>query len=246
MTPWPSVRVSGSLIVRAMMSAAPPGAKPTTRRIGLVGYGCAEAAHAASRTIRATSALICDSFSGKPPLPAAVVLHVLEAPALARGDAEIELLDVLVRGELHGGAVHDHPAVLEDVAVIGVAQGDVGILLCQEKAHALLLIEAPHDLEDFLDDLRREPHRRLVEQDHARMRHQRAPECGHLLLSPRGVAGERAAPLLQLRKVAVHFLEVLLELRPSGAAGVSTGKKILLDGEMREAEIGRASCRERV
>src|SRR2546430_10219678 len=115
MTPWPSTRVSGSLIVRAMMSAAPPGAKPTTRRIGLVGYGCAEAAHAASRTIRATSALIRDSVAGKQPLPAAVVLHVLEAPALARGDAEIELLDVLVRGELDGGAVHDHPAVLEVV-----------------------------------------------------------------------------------------------------------------------------------
>src|SRR5204862_1186240 len=102
-TPWPSARVSGSLIVRAMMSAAPPGAKPTTRRIGLVGYGCAEAAHAASRAIRAASALICDSFSSKPPLPAAVVLHVLEAPAPARGDAEIELLDVLVRAqELQG------------------------------------------------------------------------------------------------------------------------------------------------
>ena len=51
MTPWPSTRVSGSLIVRAMMSAAPPGAKPTTRRIGLVGYDCADAAHAASRAI---------------------------------------------------------------------------------------------------------------------------------------------------------------------------------------------------
>src|SRR6267143_1968431 len=127
MTPWPSARVSGSLIVRAMMSAAPPGAKPTTRRIGLVGY---------------------------------------------------------VRGELGGGTVHDHAAVLEDVAVIGVAQRDVRVLLREQKTHLLLLIEVLHDLEDLLDDLRREPHRRLVEQDHARMGHQRAPKGGHLLLAP--------------------------------------------------------------
>src|SRR2546421_13114775 len=97
------------------------------------------------------------------------------------------------------------------------------------------LFRSLHDLEDLLDDLGREAHRRFVEQDHAWAGHQRAPECGHLLLAPRGVAGERAAPLLELRKVAVHLLQVLLELRPSGAAGVSTGKKILLDGEMREA-----------
>src|SRR6267143_420153 len=50
MMPWPSARVRGSLIAREMMSAAPPGAKPTTRRIGLVGYVCADAiAHALSR-----------------------------------------------------------------------------------------------------------------------------------------------------------------------------------------------------
>ena len=36
------------------------------------------------------------------------------------------------------------------------------------KRHALLLVEALHDLEDLLDELRREAHRRLVEQDHLR------------------------------------------------------------------------------
>src|SRR6266705_5431377 len=99
--------------------------------------------------------------SSQPPLPAAVVLHVLEAPSRARGDSEIELLDVLVRGELGGRAVHDHAAVLEDVAVIGVAQRDVGVLFGEQKTYLLLLIEALHDLEDLLDDLRRKPHRRL-------------------------------------------------------------------------------------
>jgi len=80
----------------------------------------------------------------------------------------------------------------------------LGVLLGEQKAHLLLLIEALHDLEDLLDDLRREAHRRLVEQDHARTGHERAPEGGHLLLAARGVAGERAAALFQLRKIAVQ------------------------------------------
>src|SRR5437867_11682934 len=66
------------------------------------------------------------------------------------------------------------------------------------------------------------------------MGHQRAPEGGHLLLAPRGVAGERAAPLLQLRKVAVHPSQVLLELRAARAARVGPSEEILLDREMRE------------
>jgi len=37
----------------------------------------------------------------------------------------------------------------------------------------------------------------------------------HLLLAARGVAGERAAPRLQLRKGAVHFFQILAELRPA-------------------------------
>src|SRR5262245_53412526 len=99
---WPSVRESGSLMVRAMMSAAPPGAKPTTRRMGLVGYVWAEAAPALTATIRARSVFMDRILpaSRQPPLPAPVVLDVLEAPARARGDPEVELLHVLVRGEL--------------------------------------------------------------------------------------------------------------------------------------------------
>src|SRR6266853_1353336 len=60
MMPWPSARVSGSLIARAMISAAPPGAKPTTRRIGLVGYVCAEAAHAVRKAISVKTTLMLE------------------------------------------------------------------------------------------------------------------------------------------------------------------------------------------
>src|SRR5512147_998571 len=115
----------------------------------------------------------------EPALAAAVGLDVAEALAAAGGKAEVELLDVLVLGERAALAVHHHAPVLQDVAVARVAQRDVGVLL--------------RDLEDLLDELRREPHRGLIQQDHPRPRHERAPDRGHLLLAARGVAGERAA-----------------------------------------------------
>src|SRR6266571_7366308 len=77
MTPWPSARVSGSLITRAMMSAAPPGAKPTTRRIGLVGYVCAEAVtHALSRIASVIFILnLCATCTTRPRFRVAGLMH---------------------------------------------------------------------------------------------------------------------------------------------------------------------------
>src|SRR5262249_44820157 len=106
--------------------------------------------------------------SGEPALAALVVLGVAERFALALGDAEVELLDVLVLAQRLGVAVHDDAAVLEDVAVARVFERHVGVLLGEQERDAFLLVEAVHDLENFLDDLRGEPHRRLVEQDHLR------------------------------------------------------------------------------
>jgi hypothetical protein len=62
------------------------------------------------------------------------------------------------------------------------------------------LVEVLHDLEHLLDDLRREAHRRLVEQHHLRVGHQRAADRAHLLLAARGVGRLRAAPRLQRGK----------------------------------------------
>ena len=49
-TDWPQRSVSFCAKRRPMMSVPPPGAKPATSRTGLVGYGCAQLALAASKT----------------------------------------------------------------------------------------------------------------------------------------------------------------------------------------------------
>src|SRR5271166_1969180 len=117
----------------------------------------------------------------EPALAPLVVLDVAIALATAAGKPEVEFLHVLVRAQGLSGAVEDDAAVLEDVAVIGKAERDVGVLLGEEEAHPLLLVEAADDLEDLLDDLRGEAHRRLVEQDHARPRHESTADRHHLL-----------------------------------------------------------------
>jgi hypothetical protein len=50
-------------------------------------------------------------------------------------------------------------------------------------------VDLDDDLEDLLDELRRQAHRRLVEEQQLRLGHQRAADGEHLLLA----AGQRAA-----------------------------------------------------
>src|SRR5256885_11678170 len=76
--------------------------------------------------------------NSQPAFSAPIRFHVAEALAAAGGKAEIELLHVLVLGERGAFAVHHHAAVFEDVAVVGVLERDVGVLLGQKKAHVLL------------------------------------------------------------------------------------------------------------
>src|SRR5215831_17347568 len=188
-----------------MISAAPPGANATTRRTGLLGkFWANAAAPVQARARNANAVLISIPSSCEPPLSAAVVFDVPEAPASTRGDPEVELLYVLVRRELRRGPIHDDPAVLQNIAVVSVPQRDVRVLLGEQESDPLLPVEALHDAEDLLDDLRRESERRLVEQDHARPRHEGAPQRRHLLLSARGVAREAPAALPEPREVGVH------------------------------------------
>jgi hypothetical protein len=108
-----------------------------------------------------------------------------------------------------GLAVHHDAAVLQDVAVVGVAQRHVGVLLGQQEGDALALVQVLDDLEHLLDDLRRQAHAGLVEQHHLRVGHQRAADRAHLLLAARGVGGLRRAPRLQAREVGVDLLQRL-------------------------------------
>ena len=96
-------------------------------------------------------------------------------------------------------------------------------------------IEVADDLEDLLHELRRQPHRGLVKQDHLRPRHQRAADGAHLLLAAGDVAGGRAAALLEPRKIGVDEIEIAAHRRAGAAAREGAGQQVLLDREMREA-----------
>src|SRR5436190_4260970 len=171
----------------------------------------------------------------QPTLAPPVGLHVAEAPAARGGEAEVELLYVLVLRQALRLAIHHDASVLEDVTVVGVAQRDVGVLLGEKEAHPLLAVELLHDLEDFLDELRREAHRRLVQQDGLRPRHQRAADRGHLLLAAGGVAGLRVAPLLEPGEVRVDLLQLLTHAGAKIPARIGSGQQVFLDCKVLEA-----------
>src|SRR4051812_16996570 len=87
-TGWPSALPSASLIERATMSAAPPGAKPITRRIGLAGYGAVCARVPAAVSARASAML--NFFIG-------CLLVCLSLPASGGWHPQHDLADVPAR-----------------------------------------------------------------------------------------------------------------------------------------------------
>ena len=86
---------------------------------------------------------------------------------------------------------------------------------------------------DLLHQDRREPHRRLVEQQRARAAHQRARHGQHLLLAARERAAGLLEPLAQAREDVEHAVEVA---RDTGlvAAGPGAEAEVLAHGEVAE------------
>src|SRR5690606_14341780 len=200
-------------------------------RVGIVYAVCAQAAVAASMLVDAARAMQ-NAFMSEPPcgfLPATgthrsakpalatfVVLNVPKALALPRqAHAEVECLDVLVLAHLGAGAFEHDAPVLEHVAVVGDGQRHLGVLLDDEEGQPLLVAQALDQREDLGDDERREPERRLVEQDEARLRHQRAADHQHLLLAARQIARDAVAQLRQPGEIAVDLVQHLAPLGPA-------------------------------
>ena len=69
-------------------------------------------------------------------------------------------------------------------------------------------VDVADDVEDLLDQDRRQAHRRLVQQQHARLGHQRAADGEHLLLAAGERAGHLARALLEPREQVEDALEV--------------------------------------
>ena len=111
----------------------------------------------------------------------------------------------------------------------------MGVLFGEQEGHAFACVKVADDLENLLDDLRRQPHRGFVEQHHLRLRHQGAAERAHLLLAARGVARDGAAPFLQSRKIPIDAVEVAPDRGAAVAAREGAGEQVFLDRQVGEA-----------
>src|SRR5262249_61569277 len=108
---------------------------------------------------------------------------------------------------------------------------DVELMLDDENVEVAYLLEPSYDGEDFLDDERREPERRLVEQDRLRIRHQRAPDHHHLLLAAREIAGLQAPALLEPREHVVDAIDAVADELAVGAR-IPAPHPVLFDREI--------------
>ena len=123
-------------------------------------------------------------------------------------EAEVEGLDVVAGAELVGGAFEHDAPVLDNGGAIGKAERHRRVLLGDKDRQALGTVERAEPEEDVLDDQRREAHRRFVEDEEARARHQRAADRRHLLLAAGGEAGDGATLVSKVREEVVDALEV--------------------------------------
>src|SRR6266478_2700518 len=147
--------------------------------------------------------------------------------------SEIGAADGVVLFELGGGARHHKPAGLEEVGVVGEVEGHRRVLLHQEHAHPLLLVDRSHDAEDLAHHQGGQAERRLVEQEQAGARHERPRDRQHLLLAPRERARLLPAALGEDREIPVDLLVVLAEARLLPPR-VGSEAEVLLDAQVHE------------
>src|SRR5215470_6071892 len=86
--------------------------------------------------------------------------------------------------ELGGRALDDDAPAVEHHDVVRHVEHELRVLLDQHDREPLRL-EPADRRHDLRDDLRRQPLGRLVHQEDARVRHERAPDREHLLLAAR-------------------------------------------------------------
>ena len=131
-----------------------------------------------------------------------------------------------------GPGQRDAPG-FQQVGVVGQVQRQAGVLLDQQHADAVFLVDAAHDAEDLGHDQRRQAEGGLVQQQQLGPQHQRAADGQHLLLAAGQRAGLLVAPLLQDREAREHALHVLHHLGLV-AAHVGAQAQVLLDRQAGE------------
>ncbi len=145
--------------------------------------------------------------------------HTCLACASSCDATEIELLDDVVGVEFgHGLRRNRDLAMHDDVAAVGDADRLMEILLRHKHGEPELVLQVADGGDGLRDQQRREAHGRLIHQQQAGRRHQRARDRQHLLLAARHGARKLPAPLLQNRKRLVSESEVLADLAARGFA----------------------------
>src|SRR6267143_2191921 len=158
--------------------------------------------------------------------------------------AQVGLAHLGVIQQVAGRAGERNRTRFHDVAAAREFQREPRVLLHQQDRHALSR-DLAHNVEDLRHHQGREAHRRLVQQQQFRPRHQRARNGEHLLLAAGERAGDLLAALPQARKACV------LRLGVAAAERVGAHGKILLHRELAEnaAPLGhhhQALARQRV
>ena len=93
--------------------------------------------------------------------------------------------------------------------MLGGSEREHGVLLDDHDRRAGL-VHQPQRVEDLAHGRRREPERRLVEQEQPRLRHHRASERQHLLLAARKSPCALRTPLVEQREGLEHAGEIPL------------------------------------
>ena len=117
--------------------------------------------------------------------------------------------------------------------MVGGFKRCAGVLLDQQDRDAKLA-QSHHDTEDFTHNQRREAKAWLVEQQEARLGHQRAAERQHLTLAAGQRAGKLIASFGKTRKACVDILQIALYGGTVAPARISAEDKVVLDRHLGE------------
>src|SRR2546423_5274091 len=144
----------------------------------------------------------------------------------SRLNPEVALLNILPPGEFGRIAAPDHPAFFEHIVYVGHACERAQVLVDEQDRQpgALQPLDRAVDLDA---DERREPFGRFVEDQEARIGHQRPADRQHLLLAAGELVAIVALARLELRKEREDFLQRPFALRRGR-------DEVLAHGEVRE------------
>ncbi len=115
------------------------------------------------------------------------------------GETEIGLYHLFIVGQLDGGTLHRDLAEFQYVTIVGHLQCGACILFDQQNRHAVVA-QFSYDVQDFLDDARRQSEAGFIQHQQRRFGHQCAADGQHLPLAAGQGAGQLGASFLEARE----------------------------------------------